>query len=104
MLTATSSVYSEFLKVEDEVQFNCPVLITYGEHDKTGYVKKYCSYVFQVLEGDGYPKSFGMIDTSDELERIAYLYFYDFDLDIIGEPDDNNRMSKFVESYFDYEF
>ncbi|GEN82835.1 hydrolase [Sporosarcina luteola] len=43
VLTAASAVYSEFLKVEDEVQFNCPVLITYGEHDKTGYVKKYCN-------------------------------------------------------------
>ncbi len=36
------SAYDEFLKIEDEVQFNCPVLITYGEYDKTGYVKKYC--------------------------------------------------------------
>lgn len=36
------SAYDEFLKIEDEVQFNCPVLITYGEYDKTSYVKKYC--------------------------------------------------------------
>lgn len=43
MLTATSAVYREFLKIEDEVEFNCPVLLTYGEHDKTGYVKKYCN-------------------------------------------------------------
>lgn len=42
MLKATSAVYDEFLKVEDEVSFNCPVLITYGEYDNTGYVKKYC--------------------------------------------------------------
>ena len=62
------------------------------------------SYVFRVLEGDGFPKSFGMIGTSDEHQRIAYLYFYDFDLDTIGEPDDSNRMSKFVKNYFDYEF
>lgn len=41
MLKATNAVYSEFLKVEDEVQFNCPVLITYGEYDHTGYVQKY---------------------------------------------------------------
>lgn len=43
MLTATSAVYNEFLKVEDEVQFNCPVLITYGQYDKTGYVRRYCN-------------------------------------------------------------
>ncbi|MEH7238540.1 alpha/beta fold hydrolase [Bacillus sp. JJ1562] len=41
MLKAASAVYGEFLKIEDEVQFNCPVLITYGEYDNTGYVKKY---------------------------------------------------------------
>ncbi|MDW0118543.1 hypothetical protein QTL97_16560 [Sporosarcina thermotolerans] len=62
------------------------------------------SYVFRVLEGNGYPKSFGMVGTSDEHQRIAYLYFYDFDLDKIGELNDKNRMSKFVESYFDYDF
>lgn len=41
MLKAASSVYGEFLKVEEEVDFNCPVLLTYGEYDNTGYVKKY---------------------------------------------------------------
>lgn len=43
MLVATKAVYDEFLKVDDEVQFNCPVLLTYGEYDKVGYVKKYCN-------------------------------------------------------------
>lgn len=52
MLTATGAVYDEFLKVEDEVQFNCPVLITYGEYDKTGYIKKYCN---NWAEKRGYP-------------------------------------------------
>ena len=47
----------------------------------------------------GYPKSFGMIGTSDEKKRIAYLYFYDFDLDV-GEA----NMAQFVKDYFDYEF
>lgn len=41
MLKAASAVYGEFLKVGDEVQFKCPVRITYGEYDKTGYVRKY---------------------------------------------------------------
>lgn len=52
MLTATHVVYREFLKVEEEVQFNCPVLITYGAYDKTGYVKKYCNHW---AEKTGYP-------------------------------------------------
>lgn len=41
MLEATSGVYNEFLKQKDEVKFNCPILITYGEYDNIGYVKKY---------------------------------------------------------------
>ena len=52
MLKAASAVYGEFLKIDDEVQFNCPVLITYGEHDNTGYVKKYC---ISWAERTGYP-------------------------------------------------
>lgn len=52
MLMASRAVYEEFLKVEDEVRFNCPVLITYGEYDKTGYVKKYCN---EWAKETGYP-------------------------------------------------
>lgn len=46
-----------------------------------------------------YPKSFGMIGTSDEKKRIAYLYFYDTDLDV-GEA----NMEQFIKKYFDYQF
>jgi len=41
MLNAVKSVYGAFLDEENEVEFNCPVLITYGQYDKTGYVSKY---------------------------------------------------------------
>lgn len=41
MMEAASAVYREFLKIEHEVPFRCPVLLTYGEYDNTGYVKKY---------------------------------------------------------------
>lgn len=65
------------------------------------------TYTFRIVEGVkdnegysmGYPKSFGLIGTSDEKKRIAYLYFYDFDLDV-GE----DSMEQFVKRYFDYEF
>ena len=65
------------------------------------------TYTFRIVEevkaNEGYsmdyPKSFGMIGTSDEKKRIAYLYFYDFDLDV-GEA----NMEQFVKTYFDYEF
>ncbi|GIN64356.1 hydrolase [Robertmurraya siralis] len=52
MLNASSAVYGEFLKIEDEVKFNCPVLITYGEYDHTGYVQEYCN---RWTEKTGYP-------------------------------------------------
>lgn len=52
MLKAASAFYGEFLKVKDEVDFQCPVLITYGEYDKTGYVKRYCD---AWSEKTGYP-------------------------------------------------
>lgn len=47
------------------------------------------SYTFKVVAGNGkgntqFPKSFGMIETSERKKSIAYLYFYDTDLDIIG--------------------
>ena len=59
------------------------------------------TYTFRIVEevkgnegySMGYPKSFGMIGTSDEKKRIAYLYFYDFDLDV-GEE----NMEQFVKN------
>lgn len=41
MLIAVKAVYDEFLRKEDEVLMNCPVLLTLGSEDKTGYVRKY---------------------------------------------------------------
>ena len=41
MLKAAKSVYDEFLLIENEVNFKCPVLLTIGEFDKTGYVQRY---------------------------------------------------------------
>lgn len=57
------------------------------------------SYTFWLADSDGLPKSFGFIGTSDEKKAIAYLYFYDFDLDNI-----NQSMEAFVTTYFDYDF
>lgn len=35
--------YSAFLKENRDITINCPVLITYGDHDKVGKVKHYCA-------------------------------------------------------------
>jgi hypothetical protein len=66
------------------------------------------SYDFKVVDGNDnynakYPKSFGMIGTSDEKKSIAYLYFYDYDLDYI-ENDNESPMADFVKEYFKYDF
>ena len=67
------------------------------------------SYAFRVIDKDGtpnteYPKSFGMIGISEKKKSIAYLYFYDSDLDYIGDGNEKNPMSNFVKDYFHYKF
>ena len=66
------------------------------------------NYDFKVVdESDNYkakyPKSFGMIGISDEKKSIAYLYFYDYDLDYI-QKDNESPMANFVKKYFKYDF
>jgi len=67
------------------------------------------SFNFRVIEGNGsdntfFPKRFGMVGISDESNSIAYLYFYDSDLDIIKGSNDEKNMSGFVKDYFKYDF
>jgi hypothetical protein len=66
-------------------------------------------YTFKVVAGNEknsteFPKSFGLIGTSDEKKSISYLYFYDVDLDYIGERNEKSPMANFVNEYFDYDF
>ena len=65
------------------------------------------SYSFRVVdENDNYkaqyPKSFGIIGTSDEKKSIVYLYIYDEDLDYI-EEDNEGSMTNFVKKYFKFD-
>ena len=67
------------------------------------------SYDFRVIDKNGtsntdFPKSFGMIGISEEKKSIAYLYFYDGDLDYIAEENEKNPMANFVKEYFKYKF
>lgn len=62
------------------------------------------SYEFRVVDRKGteytyYPHSFGIIATSDKYCGIAYMYFYDFDLDYIS-----GSMADFVRKYFPYKW
>ncbi|MGX8794811.1 hypothetical protein ACR6HW_01775 [Fusibacter sp. JL298sf-3] len=67
------------------------------------------TYVFNVVDEDksavtDYPKSFGIIGTSDDKKSIAYLYFYDPDLDSIADENEENPMKDFVSQFFKYAF
>ena len=58
------------------------------------------NYSFKVLNGDNYyyPKTIGLIATSDKNNNIAYLYFEDADIDII------TNMENFIEFSFKYKW
>jgi len=45
-----------------------------------------------------------MIGVSEDKKSIAYLYFYDSDLDYIGDEDEENPMANFIREYFKYKF
>jgi hypothetical protein len=75
---------------------------TIPEYDFT-----YKGYRFRVVTGTAndsseYPKFFGLVATSDEKRSIAYLYFYDSDLDCISDSKDNQPMAEFIKEYFNY--
>lgn len=66
------------------------------------------NYDLKVVDGNDnyqaeYPKSFGMIGISDKKRSIAYLYFYDYDLDYI-QDDSESPMANFVKRYYKYDF
>jgi pimeloyl-ACP methyl ester carboxylesterase len=41
MLKSAKAMYKGFVDERKDVKFMCPVLLTYGDHDNVGYVKKY---------------------------------------------------------------
>lgn len=67
------------------------------------------SYNFIVIDKNDasntvFPKSFGMVGISEDKKSIAYLYFYDEDIDYIGEEIEKDPMANFINKYFDYDF
>ncbi|MEM8969566.1 MAG: alpha/beta hydrolase [Bacteroidota bacterium] len=52
MLKATKQVYSDFLRIQTDTEFSCPVLLVIGEHDTTGLVRAYNQ---QWAERSGFP-------------------------------------------------
>jgi len=81
-----------------------------GDGDLVSPLKsfEYKGYQFQAdvsEEYDNYPmhcKSFILVGYNDQTRTIAYCYFYDFDLDLIAEPDQDalNEMCMFMDYHF----
>ena len=63
---------------------------------------EYKGFQMRVADGGEYPKKFGIVGYNDETKEIAYLWFYDPDLDFIAEPDQDKEqaMIEFVENNF----
>ena len=69
---------------------------------------EYKGYQFQADVSEEYDdysmccKSFILVGYSDELNRIAYLYSYDFDLDWIANADEDklSEMHRFMDEHF----
>lgn len=55
-------------------------------------------------EYEDYPHHIEMIAQNDDVCKIAYLDFYDSDLDCIGEDGSEGSMENFIKEYFNYNF
>lgn len=94
-------------KIQEEINFlNEPIISTFDSSKFFIPETEFSigSYKFRIIDKSedsfaSYPKSFGMIAMSDESHSIAYLYFYDGDLDYI-----DSEMTEFVNTYFKYSF
>lgn len=83
--------------------------ITFLEKDEYGVHGNFSinNWDFQVCvsEESNIPKDFAMVAFNDEECKIAYLEFYDRDIDYVSEDEnDKDAMVEFVEYYFKYHF
>lgn len=71
--------YNALLKDNRDLEISCPVLITYGEYDRTGKVRQYCkmwheqtNYPLQVIKNAGHNAN---VDNPEEMNRIIKKFF-----------------------------
>lgn len=82
------------MKITDPEKFEslkADIARKYGETDFFGNKPfEYKSTIFRAVAGGdlGYPKQMGFIGISESEKTIYYLWFYDFDLDSIGDMED----------------
>ena len=65
------------------------------------------NWSFDVIEGEAYPHYIDIIGYNEKTFQIAYLSFFDSDIDYICEYEENENndyMPKFIKKYFKYNF
>ncbi|MEM9834073.1 MAG: alpha/beta hydrolase [Bacteroidota bacterium] len=71
MLKATKQVYTDFLRVQTDIEFSCPVLLITGEHDTTGLVRQYNQ---QWAERSGFP----LVEITDAAHNANFDNYQEF--------------------------
>ena len=86
MLEIADAVYGEFFKVENQIKYPFPILLTYGEFDNIGLVKKYNhqwakteNAELQVIPNAAHNANYDNFDEfnkllSDYINKIARIY------------------------------
>lgn len=76
-------VYSEFLKDNRDMEINCPVLITYGEQDRVGKVRKYCQmwhketgFPLEMIKNAGHNANVDNPRETNELIEVILTYLH----------------------------
>jgi hypothetical protein len=84
---------------DGECYQSAPAKFEYGGYDFCTYANLTVGYYTDCAY-----KSFGFIGTDDDKNRIAYCYFYDFDLDTFGSVNrsEQEMITDFINDFFDW--
>lgn len=88
LISESESVTMKITDPENFESLKADIAHKYGKNDFFGNKPfEYKSTVFKAVTGGkfGYPKQMGFIGISESEKAIYYLWFYDFDLDSIGD-------------------
>lgn len=100
----------EKTKLDSSFTFLDHIVVVDGYNYMPEYEFAINSYDFRVVDRETkntfeYPNSFGMVATSDENCSIAYMYFWDLEIDYVGKKGkEKPKMQEFVQEYFRYEW
>ncbi len=88
LISESESVTMKITDSENFGSLKADIVRKYGKTDFFGNEPfEYNSAIFRAVTGGklGYPKQMGFIGMSESEKTIYYLWFYDFDLDSIGD-------------------